>query len=160
MKSGARGSCVGARNGVSVDAAMGGTSRRSLRHDTVGLSTTEYVILLLVVACVTIAGWRILGTTAFERASSASGDMGRLDQGGAGAGSASGGGGGGGGSSAGSRPRTRLEDATADATPPPDPRDELTMPFALLIGAALLLVATFARRKKGGGKKSGADGSK
>ena len=158
MKSGARGSCVGARNGVSVDAAMGGTSRRSLRHDTVGLSTTEYVILLLVVACVTIAGWRILGTTAFERASSASGDMGRLDQGGAGAGSASGGGGGG--SSTGSRPRTRLEDATADATPPPDPRDELTMPFALLIGAARLLVAMFARRKKGGSKKSGADGSK
>lgn len=137
---------------------MGGTTRRSLRHDTVGLSTTEYVILLLVVACVTIAGWRILGTTAFERASSASGDMGQLDQGGAGGGSASGGGGGS--SSSGSRPRTRLEDATADATPPPDPKDELTMPFALLIGAALLLVAMFARRKKGGGKKSGAAGSK
>lgn len=136
---------------------MGGTSRRSLRHDTVGLSTTEYVILLLVVACVTIAGWRILGTTAFERASSASGDMGQLGQAGDGSGHAAGGSGA---ASTGSRPRTRLEDATADATPPPDPKDELTMPFALLIGAALLLVAMFARRKKGGGKKSGGDGAK
>ncbi len=138
---------------------MGGTTRRSLRHDTVGLSTTEYVILLLVVACVTIAGWRILGTTAFQRASSASSDMGQLDQGGAGGGTATGSAGGGA-SSTGSRPRARLEDATADATPPPDPKDELTMPFALLVGAVLLLVAMFARRKTGGGKKSGPAGSR
>lgn len=139
----------------------GGRARRSLRSDAEGVSTTEYVILLLVVACVGIAGWRLFGTSAFERATSASGNVGQLGQSIDGPGGGGGGGGGSGGSGSSGGPRSRLEDATADATPPPDPKDELTMPFALLAGAALLLLAMVANRmKKGDGKGGDAKGKK
>ncbi len=137
--------------------------RRSLRSNVEGLSTTEYVILLLVVACIGIAAWRIFGTTAYQRATSASGDVSQLGQtvDGPGGGSGGGGAGGGGSGASGGHARSHLDEATADATPPPDPKDELTMPFALLAGAALLLLAMVARRMKGGdGAKGGAKGSK
>lgn len=136
--------------------------RRSLRHDREGLSTTEYVILLVVIACVSIAGWRLLGTSAYSRATSASGDMGSLGSsidGPAGRGSASGGGSAGGGAQGAGAPRSRLEDATADATPPPDPKDELVLPFSLLGGALLLLIAMVVGRRnnKGGGDAGGGE---
>ncbi len=134
-----------------------GTRRRSLRRDSEGLSTTEYVILLLVVACVCIAGWRLFGTSAFERATQASGDVGQLGQSidGPSGGGAGGAGGRHGGSSGAAR--SHLDDATADATPPPEAKDELAMPLALLAGAALLLLAMVAQRmkKKGGGGAKG-----
>ena len=134
-------------------------ARRSLIHNREGVSTTEYVILLLVVACIGIAGWRLLGTTAFSRATSASGDMSGLGSSGDGSGRGGGGGGGGGGGASSGSPRTRLEDATADATPPPDPKDELVMPFTLLAGALLLLIAMGAKRMKtGDGGGGGAEG--
>jgi hypothetical protein len=134
-------------------------ARRSLIHNREGVSTTEYVILLLVVACIGIAGWRLLGTTAFSRATSASGDMSGLGSSGDGSGRGGGGGGGGGGGASSGSPRTRLEDATADATPPPDPKDELVMPFTLLAGALLLLIAMGAKRmKKGDGGGGGSEG--
>lgn len=134
--------------------------RRSLLHDAEGLSTTEYVILLVVVACVGIAGWKLLGTTAFSRATSASGDVsalgssidgpsGRTGTGGAGAP--------GGASQGAGAPRSRLEEATADATPPPNPKDELVLPFSLLGGALLLLIGmVLSRRTKGAGTGDGA----
>lgn len=135
--------------------------RRSLRHDREGLSTTEYVILLVVVACVSIAGWRLLGTSAYSRATSASGDMGSLGSsidGPAGRGGSGGGGSAGGGAQGAGAPRSRLEDATADATPPPDPKDELVLPFSLLGGALLLLIAmVVSRRNKGGGDAGGGE---
>ncbi|MFO0608329.1 MAG: hypothetical protein U0324_34505 [Polyangiales bacterium] len=137
--------------------------RRSLRHDREGLSTTEYVILLVVIACVSIAGWRLLGTSAYSRATSASGDMGSLGSsidGPAGRGGSGGGGSAGGGGAQGAgAPRSRLEDATADATPPPDPKDELVLPFSLLGGALLLLIAMVVSRRnnKGGGGSGGGE---
>jgi len=133
--------------------------RRSLRHDREGLSTTEYVILLVVVACVSIAGWRLLGTSAYSRATSASGDMGSLGSSIDGPGSRGGGGSAGGAGAQGAgAPRSRLEDATADATPPPDPKDELVLPFSLLGGALLLLIAMIvSRRNKGGGDAGGGE---
>lgn len=133
---------------------MASRHRPSLLRDAKGLSTTEYVILLLVVACVGIAGWRLFGTSTFERATSASGDVGQLGQ------SIDGPSHGGGGQHGG-RTGTRLEDVTADATPPPDPKEELTMPFMLLAGALLLLIAMGARRmqaKGGGGGEGGGEG--
>lgn len=136
--------------------------RRSLRHDREGLSTTEYVILLVVIACVSIAGWRLLGTSAYSRATSASGDMGSLGSsidGPSGRGGAGGGGSAGGGAQGAGAPRSRLEDATADATPPPDPKDELVLPFSLLGGALLLLIAMVVGRRnnKGGGDAGGGE---
>jgi|GEM_PF-1478948 len=132
--------------------------RRSLTHDREGVSTTEYVILLLVVACIGIAGWRLLGTSTFARATSASGGVSGLGSSGDGLGAGGSGGSGGSGGTSSGGPRTRLEDATADATPPPDPKDELVLPFSLLAGAVLLLIAMGARRMKksdGGGSGDG-----
>lgn len=140
---------------VSVGVVKGGIARRSLRRDTEGLSTTEYVLLLMVVACVGIAGWKLFGTSAVERASEASGNVGQLGQSIDGPGGGGGAGGRGGGSASG-QPHSHLDDATADATPPPDPKDELSMPVVLLVGAVLLLVAMAANRmKKGDGAKGG-----
>lgn len=129
-------------------------ARRTLHRDTEGLSTTEYVIVLIVVACVGIAAWRLFGASALTRATEASGDVGQLGQ------SVDGPARPGGGSKA---PRSRargshLDDAVADATPTPQ-KEELTMPYLLLAGAALLLAAMVAQRmKKGGGGGQGAKG--
>ncbi len=143
---------------VTVVGVKGGNVRRSLRADTEGVSTTEYVILLLVVACVGIAGWKLFGTSAFERATSASGNVGQLGQSIDGPGGGGGSGSGGTGSSPSGQPRSHLDEATADATPPPDPKDELSMPFALLAGAVLLLIAMAANRMKKGDGGKGGDG--
>lgn len=133
--------------------------RRSLATDPEGLSTTEYVILLVVVACVGIAGWRLLGTTAFSRATSASGDVSALGSsidGPSGRTGSSGTGGAVGAAQSAGAPRSRLEEATADAIPPPDPKDELVLPFSLLGGALLLLIGMIvSRRKKGAGSGAG-----
>jgi hypothetical protein len=125
--------------------------RRSLLHDSAGLTSTEYVILLLVVACIGLAAWKLFGTSTFARATSASGDVSTLGQ-------SVDGPTGGGRSTGASGPRTRLEDATADATPPPTVEEEMAVPGMLLMGAVLLLVAMFARRGKG--KKGGGDAKK
>lgn len=153
------GACLARRPLVYRGAAA--MPRRSLRHDREGLSTTEYVILLVIVACASIAGWRLLGTSAYSRATTATGDMGALGTAGDGAG---GRGQGGGGSSSGSAagagaPRSRLDEATADATPPPDPKDELVMPFTLLGGALLLLIAMIVSRRNQKGDGGSGDGA-
>ena len=96
-------------------APVGG--RRSLRRDTRGLSTVEYVIILLAVGLVGIAAWRGFGSTASTRTTEATGTMGSLD-GPATSGESTAGGGGSGRRVAG---RSHLDEATADAAPPPEP---------------------------------------
>lgn len=130
--------------------------RRTLRDDTRGLSTIEYVILLIVVACVGIAGWKMFGRTSSTRASQASGAVVGLGEtpgrrAGGGAVASSGGGSG-----------SRLEEATGEiADPAAD--DGLGLSPALYLGAAAVLVigvvgVRFLRRGRsgdGGGKKKG-----
>lgn len=131
-----------------------GAPRRSLRRDQQGLSTTEYVILLMIVACVGVGAWRIFGSSAVERANAASGNVGALEDGTGGGG---GGGHGGGRAGASGPANTRLEDATADATPPPE-KEDLSAPYTLFGVGLLLLVLLVARRMKSGDGGKGGEG--
>lgn len=123
--------------------------RSSLHRDTRGLSTIEYVILLIVVALMGIAAWRMFGSTAQSRAAEASGEMHALGE------HLGGPAGGAGGHAAG--PRTRLEEATGDTAAPTEPQDELFGPVALVSGAVLLVLGLVAKRilRKDGGKEGG-----
>lgn len=127
-----------------------GPRRRSLARDTSGLSTTEYIILLMIVACMGVAAWKLFGASAMSRAATASGDVSGLDQG---VGGASRGGHGG----PSTRVRSQLDEATADATPTP-PAEDFTMPYVLLGGALVLLVVMMALRSKKGGGDGGGEG--
>lgn len=124
--------------------------RHSLHRDTRGLSTIEYVIILIVVALIGIAAWRTFGSTAQSRAAEASGEMHAL-----GDHLGNTGGAGGGGRSTG--PRTRLEEATGDTAAPPEAQDELFGPVALVAGAVLLVLGLVAKRilRKDGDKEGG-----
>lgn len=126
--------------------------RSSLHRDTRGLSTIEYVILLIVVALIGIAAWRMFGSTAQSRAAEASGEMHAL-------GEHLGGPAGGGAGGHATGPRTRLEEATGDTAAPVEPQDELFGPVALVSGAVLLVLGLVAKRilRKDGGKE-GAEG--
>ncbi len=130
-------------------APVGG--RRSLRRDTRGLSTVEYVIILLAVGLVGIAAWRGFGSTASTRTTEATGTMGSLD-GPAPSGESATGSGGGGRRVAG---RSHLDEATADAAPPPEPAEQFAGPVMLLGAATLLVLGLVARRmlRKDGKKK-------
>jgi len=129
--------------------------RRSLRSDERGLSTVEYVIVLLVVGLVAIAAWRGMGSQTASRAMEARQEVSGLDQGVDGPAGARGG------SRASTRGRSRVEDATAEEAPPPSATEELFGPVMLLGGAAILVLALVARRmlRKGDGGDQGAGGA-
>ena len=117
---------------------------RALSRDPRGLSTVEYVLLLIIIACMCMAAWKMFGATAATRTASASGDVGGLEQQSI-DGPPRGGGG--------TRVHSRVEDATADATPPPTTEEQLFEPIAFGGAALLLIIAMVVRRrgKKGGG---------
>lgn len=126
----------------------GETLRKNLRalgRDTRGLSTVEYVLLLIIIACMCMAAWKMFGATAATRTASASGDVGGLEQQSIDGPNRGGGGG--------TRVHSRVEDATADATPPPTTEEQLFEPIAFGGAALLLIIAMVVRRrgKKGGG---------
>lgn len=135
---------------------MRAVRRRSLRADDGGLSTVEYVIVLLVVGLVGIAAWRGLGSQTASRALEA-----RQEVSGLGQTVDEPAGGRAGGSRASTRGRSRVEDATAEEAPPPSAQEELFGPVLLLSGAAVLVLALLARRmlRKGDGGGQGGGGS-
>jgi len=118
-------------------------SRRSLRHDQRGLSTVEYIIILLVVGLVGVAAWRGFGSSTTARTGAASGQMGTLDEPGQTAAAPTAGGGGGGRRTSG---RSQLDEATGDAAPPPDASEQFAGPVMLLGAAVLLVLGLVARR--------------
>jgi hypothetical protein len=130
--------------------------RRSLRSDERGLSTVEYVIVLVVVGLVAIAAWRSMGSETASRAIEARQEVSGLEQGVDGPAGARGGG-----SRASTRGRSRVEDATAEEAPPPSAQEELFGPVMLLGGAAILVLALVARRmlRKGDGGGQGGGGA-
>ena len=127
--------------------------RRSRWSDERGLSTVEYVIVLVVIGLVGIAAWRGMGSQTASRAMEARQEVSGLGE------SVDGPGGGhGGGSRANTRGRSRVEDATAEEAPPPSAQEELFGPVLLLSGAAILVLALMARRmlrKDDGGGQGG-----
>jgi hypothetical protein len=127
--------------------------RRSLRTDDRGLSTVEYVIVLMVVGLVGIAAWRGLGSQTASRALEARQEVSGLGESVDGPAARAGGAG----ARGGVRGRSRVEDATAEETPPPSAAEELFGPVLLLGGAAVLVLALIARRmlRKGGGDQGG-----
>lgn len=132
---------------------MRAARRQSLRADERGVSTVEYVIILVVVGLIGIAAWRVFGSNTASRAVEARQEVGALGD------SVDGPGGRAGGASrAGTGGRSRVEDATAEQAPPPSASEEFFGPALLLGGAAVLVLAVVARRmlRKGGGK--GGDG--
>lgn len=132
---------------------MRAVRRRSLRADERGLSTVEYVIVLVVIGLVGIAAWRGLGSQTATRAMEARQEVSGLGE------SVDGPAGRAGSSAArsGPRGRSRVEDATAEEAPPPSAAEELFGPVLLLGGAAVLVLALIARRmlRKGGGDQGG-----
>lgn len=142
---------------VVASAAMRAVRRRSLRADDRGLSTVEYVIVLVVIGLVGISAWRGLGSQTASRAIEARQEVSGLGESvdGPAASGASGG------ARSGGRGRSRVEDATAEEAPPPDAREELFGPVLLLGGAAVLVLALVARRmlRKGGGGGQGGGGA-
>lgn len=127
--------------------------RRPLRSDERGLSTVEYVIVLVVVGLVGIAAWRSMGSQTATRAMEGSQEVSSLEQGVDSPAS--------GGSRATTRGRSRVEDATAEEAPPPSAQEELFGPVLLLGGAAILVLALVARRmlRKGDGGGQGGNGA-
>lgn len=125
-----------------------------LSRDTRGLSTVEYVIILLIVGLVGVAAWRMFGGSTARRAENAGQDVGALDDG-SGA-QAHGGARGRGGIVVASR-RSRLDDATGEvAAPPPETRFET--PTWMLGLAAALVVFLVGQRLMKGDKGGGGDG--
>lgn len=136
---------------------MRAVRRHSLRADERGVSTVEYVIILVVIGLLGIAAWRGFGSNTANRAVEARQEVGAL-----GDSVDNRGGHAGGGSRARIQYRSRVEDATAEEAPPPSAREELFGPVMLVGGAALLVLALLARRmlRKGdGGKDGGAGGA-
>ena len=133
---------------------MRGMRRRTLRSDERGLSTVEYVIVLVVVGLVGIAAWRSMGSQTASRAMEGSQEVSSLEQGVDSPASGSG-------SRASTRGRSRVEDATAEEAPPPSAQEELFGPVLLLGGAAILVLALVARRmlRKGDGGGQGGNGA-
>jgi hypothetical protein len=136
---------------------MRAVRRRSLRTDERGLSTVEYVIVLLVVGLVGIAAWRGLGSQTAARTLEARQEVGALGESVDGPAASHAGGG----ARSGGRTRSRVEDATAEEAPPPSAQEELFGPVLLLGGAAVLVLALVARRmlRKGGGGGQGGGGA-
>lgn len=134
---------------------MRAVRRRSLRSDERGLSTVEYVIVLVVIGLIGIAAWRVFGSNTATRAIEAREEVGGLGE------SVDGPSHRGGGSRASTRGRSRVEDATAEEAPPPDAREELFGPVLLLGGAALLVLGMVAKRmlRKGDGGGQGGGGA-
>lgn len=131
---------------------MRAVRRRSLRSDERGLSTVEYVIVLMVIALVGIAAWRGMGSRTAERAMEARQEVSGLGETVDGPAAARGG------ARATTRGRSRVEDATAEEAPPPDAGEELFGPVLLLGGATLLVLALVAKRmlrKEDGGGQGG-----
>ncbi len=124
-------------------------ARRGLR-DQRGLSSTEYVIILIVVALVGIAAWRVFGDSARDRAASASSEVGGLDQTAQGPR--------GGGIRVARTSSSALDEATADATPPPTDEERWATPAFMLGFAAVLVLAVVARRMRNRGGGGGASG--
>ncbi|MDB4929518.1 MAG: hypothetical protein JWM10_2002 [Myxococcaceae bacterium] len=131
--------------------------RRSLRADERGLSTVEYVIVLVVIGLVGIAAWRGLGSQTATRALEARQEVSGLGESVDGPPAR----GGSSGARSGVRERSRVEDATAEEAPPPTAAEELFGPVLLLGGAAVLVLAVIARRmlRKGGGGDQGGSGA-
>lgn len=125
-------------------------ARRGLR-DQRGLSTTEYVILLIVVAMVGIAGWRMFGSSARDRTASATGEVSGLEESGASTAR-------GGGIRVARTSSSALDEATADATPPPSDDERWATPAFLLGGAAVLILAVVAQRLRNRGGGGGGEG--
>jgi Flp pilus assembly pilin Flp len=134
---------------------MRAVTRRALRSDERGLSTVEYVIVLVVIGLVGIAAWRGLGTQTASRALEAQQEVGALGE------SVDGPGASRSGAHAPGRTRSRVEDATAEQAPPPSASEELFGPVMLIGGAAVLVLALVARRmlRKGGGGGQGGGGA-
>ena len=51
---------------------------QQLLHDEQGLSTVEYIIILILIAVIGIAAWQSFGSTVSSKVSSATGDIGGL----------------------------------------------------------------------------------
>ncbi|MBI5515806.1 MAG: hypothetical protein HY909_18635 [Deltaproteobacteria bacterium] len=137
---------------------------RSLTTDVRGLSTVEYVILLVAVGCMMIAAYRSFGSRSSSRAGEAQGHVAGLGDspGGSGGGRGGGGGGGGGGAvAAGHRPS--LEDGAPEQEAEAEEDSLFARPVVFLgLGAVLLLAVLgkqFAGRKlDGGGGGAGGGG--
>lgn len=127
--------------------------RRGLR-DQRGLSTTEYVIILICIAVIGIAAWRGFGGSARDRTARASGEVAGLE--------ATPGQGGprGGGIRVTRTSSSALDDATADATPPDQEGEGWVTPAFVLGFAAVVILAVVARnfRKRGAGGGGGDGG--
>lgn len=126
-----------------------------LSRDTRGLSTVEYVIILIVVGLVGIAAWRMFGGSTANRAENAGQDVGALDDG---AGQARGGGSRGRGGIVVASRRSRLDDATGEVAPPP-PETRFETPTWMLGLAAALVVFLVGQRLMKGDKGDGGGGA-
>ncbi|MBK6528534.1 MAG: hypothetical protein IPF99_02765 [Deltaproteobacteria bacterium] len=127
--------------------------RRTLRSDERGLSTVEYVIVLVVVGLVGIAAWRSMGSQTASRAMEGSQEVSSLEQGVDSPASGSG-----------SRATPGEEPGRGRhrrGGPAPSAQEELFGPVLLLGGAAILVLALVARRmlRKGDGGGQGGNGA-
>lgn len=160
----------GRMTGVEVSASIADTAprvlyrRRVRRHhdrrlsrDTRGLSTTEYVLILMAVALVGIAAWRMFGSSTASRSGEAASEVGGLESAG---GSPRPAAGGGGRAHTADSPRSRLEEATGDATPPGGAEDTFKGAGWMLALAAVLVLGAVAKQLLGRGKggEGGGDG--
>jgi hypothetical protein len=128
-----------------------GSRLRALRglRDQRGLSTTEYVIILICIA------WRSFGGSARDRTARASGEVAGLE-----ASPGQGSGARGGGIRVARSSSSALDEATADATPPGEDEGGWMSPAFALGIAAVVILAVVARnfQKRGGGDGGGGGG--
>jgi hypothetical protein len=132
----------------------GRRARRGLR-DQRGLSTTEYVIILICIAVIGISAWRSFGSSARDRTAQASGEVAGLE-----ATPGQGSGARGGGIRVARSSSSALDEATADATPPGEDEGGWMSPAFALGLAAVVILAVVARnfQKRGGGGDGGGGG--
>jgi hypothetical protein len=131
-----------------------GSRLRALRglRDQRGLSTTEYVIILICIAVIGISAWRSFGSSARDRTARASGEVAGLE-----ASPGQGSGARGGGIRVARSSSSALDEATADATPPGEDEGGWMSPAFALGIAAVVILAVVARnfQKRGGGGDGG-----
>ncbi|MFO0628045.1 MAG: hypothetical protein U0325_20890 [Polyangiales bacterium] len=134
-----------------------GSRLRALRglREQRGLSTTEYVIILICIAVIGISAWRSFGSSARDRTARASGEVAGLE-----ATPGQGSGPRGGGIRVARTSSSALDEATADATPPGEEDGGWMSPAFALGIAAVVILAVVARnfQKRGGGGDGGGGG--